>query len=265
MSFLQLLDRTPAFHHLVRLLRVREMTAWYLRLLPRERILPKTGARYRCRYLESILLADEIFNRNVYLNAIDPEKITTFADIGCNVGYFPVLLTELTGRRDLQGLMIDANPEMIAETEWHLRANSLSHVQPVSGLVGAEGDGETVDFYLLPSNLGSSQFAVYEPGKPRKGNWKKIAVPRLNLEEAWLQACGNVRCNVLKIDIEGSERELLKSEQAFLARVDTVIVEWHKWIIPRASVDVLLGQQGFVLIEVLEDIEQTGIAWYGRR
>ena len=116
----------------------------------------------------------------------------------------------------MQGLLIDANPEMIQEAAWHVKANKLDRVIPVLGLAGAAHPGQTVDFYLLPSNLGSSQFPVYEPGKPQKGAWKKISVPCLDVETLWLEHFGNVRCNLLKIDIEGSEKTFLQTDKRFL-------------------------------------------------
>jgi len=263
-SFLHFLDSLPLFHVLVRALRLRQLAGILLRLKPRVGKLPKTGARYRCRYLETILLADELFKRNVYLDALVAKPISTFVDLGCNVGLFPVLLTELTGRRDLRGLLIDANPEMVEEAKWHASVNDLKQVIPVFGLAGAANAGQTVDFYLLPSNLGSSQFPVYEPGKPQKGAWKKVTVPCVDVETLWVKQFGDVRCDILKIDIEGSEKTFLKTDERFLRRVDAIILEWHKWIISREEVERVLTAQGFQLVEVLEELGQTGIAWYRR-
>ncbi|HEY2330210.1 MAG TPA: FkbM family methyltransferase [Verrucomicrobiae bacterium] len=261
-SLLQSLDAQPLFHVLVRWLRLRQLAGWWLRVSPRVRRLPGSGACYRCRYLETILLADEIFNRNVYLKAIDPATTSTFVDLGCNVGLFPVLLHEITRRKDLCGLLIDANPDMVEEAAWHIRANQLDKVTPVLGLAGSASAGQTVDFYLLPSNLGSSQFPVYEPGKPQKGAWQKITVPCVDIEALWVKRFGDVRCNVLKMDIEGSEKSFLETDQKFLRRVDMIILEWHKWIVSRDAVEKMLNEQKFELVEVLEELEQTGIAWY---
>jgi len=263
-SFLHFLDSLPAFHLLVRTLRLRQIAGALLRLKPKVGSLPKTGARYRCRYLETILLADELFKRNVYLESLTAKPISTFVDLGCNVGLFPVLLTELTGRRDLRGLLIDANPEMVEEAAWHVNANQLNQVVPVFGLAGAANAGQTVDFYLLPSNLGSSQFPVYEPGKPQKGAWKKVTVPCVDVETLWLKNFGDVRCDILKIDIEGSEKTFLQTDKKFLQRVDSIILEWHKWIVSREEVERMLTEQGFQLAQVLEELGQTGIAWYRR-
>ncbi|HWD20989.1 MAG TPA: FkbM family methyltransferase [Verrucomicrobiae bacterium] len=263
-SFLHFLDSLPLFHVLVRTLRLRQLAGAMLRMKPRVGTLPKSGARYRCRYLETILLADELFKRNVYLEALAAKPISTFVDLGCNVGLFPVLLTELTGRRDLRGLLIDANPQMVEEATWHAATNDLKQVIPVFGLAGAANAGQSVDFYLLPSNLGSSQFPVYEPGKPQKGAWKKVTVPCVDVETLWVKQFGDVRCDILKMDIEGSEKTFLETDKKFLQRVDAIILEWHKWIVTREQVEAMLTAQGFKLVQVLEELGQTGIAWYRR-
>jgi FkbM family methyltransferase len=265
MSFLQTIDRIPAFHHAVRMLRLRELAGAVLGRFPRVRKLPDSAATYRCRYLETILLADEIFHRNVYLKAIPSDTVQTFADLGSNVGLFAVLLKHLTRRQDLQGIMVDANPPMVEETRWHLEANGLSQVTALFGLVGTGTQSEAAEFYVHPSNLGSSQFPVHEPGKPTKGDWRKVIVPSLSLENEWKQRMGDARCHILKVDIEGSEDQLFKHEVAFLARVDTLIVEWHKWIVSLEEITAQLASLGFERVEVLEDLEATGIAWFRTR
>jgi len=152
----------------------------------------------------------------------------------------------------------------VEETQWHLKTNAMHKVHALFGLVGNAQSGQSTDFYLLPSNLGSSQFPVYEPGKPPKGKWKKVSVPQLSLEEDWLKCVGDKRCDLLKVDIEGSEGELLKNETKFLERVDSIILEWHKWIVTENEIQSLLDLQGFERVELLEELEGTGIAWYRR-
>ena len=80
----------------------------------------------------------------------------------------------------------------------------------------------------------------------------------------WLKNFGDVRCDILKIDIEGSEKTFLQTDKKFLQRVDSIILEWHKWIVSRAEVERMLSEQGFKLAQVLEELGQTGIAWYQR-
>jgi FkbM family methyltransferase len=263
-SVLERLDALPLFHTAVRRLHLRSLLGMLLHAFPRHFELHGHGARYRSRFLETFLLADEIFRRQVYDQAIDPAEVTTFLDLGSNVGLFAVLLVHLTGRRDLRGLLIDANPAMVEESRWHLAANGLGGVVALQGLVGSTGDGQTSPFYLLPSNLGSSQFPIHEPHKPAKGDWRRILVPAVRVDEHWSRHFGAERCDLLKIDIEGSEARFIQSERRFLERVGRIILEWHKWLVSKEDIDRELEGMGFLAMGTLTETTTTGIAWYRR-
>lgn len=262
--WIQRLDRSPVVHRLIRALRVRSLAGAWLRRFPRVRRLPG-GAVYRQRTLESLVVADEWFRRGIYRAALDPAAVRTFADLGCNAGYAAVWLREATGRTGLRGLMADANPAMAEEARWHARANQLEGVSVVCGLAGADRATPESDFYLLPSNLGSSQFPVYDPAKPPQGAWEKISVPALDLEAEWVRAVGDVPCDWLKVDIEGSESRLPDTDPAFLRRARVMVLEWHKWLVNRDDLDRKLAALGMELAGVLEDHPTTGLAWYKRR
>ena len=261
MTLVQSLDHQDVLHQLIRVLHVREIVESALDFKPIVRTLA-SDARYRLRYLESLFLQDEFFGRGAYRKAIRSEVIETFADLGCNVGWFATLLAHETGRRNLRGLMIDANPAMVEKAAWVAQANKLDDVHVLHGLAGAEEDGPCGDFYLLPSNLGSSQFPICEPGQPPRGEWKKVTVPRIDLEETWVERFGDVRCHLLKVDIEGSEKCVFATDSKFLQRVDRVVLEWHKWIISRGELNAMLTARGFELIDVLEECQTSGVAWY---
>ncbi|MEP7015319.1 MAG: FkbM family methyltransferase [Verrucomicrobiota bacterium] len=264
MSLFEYLDRLPVVHLVVRWLRVRQLVGFLLNVFSLNRTLPGSGVQYRCRDLETLLMAHRVFVGNSYGNVIDSKTTRTFVDLGCNVGLFAALCAHETGRRDLHGLMVDANPAMIEETRWLLAANGLDKVVALHGLVGGAGAGDTAEFYLLPSHLGSSQFPVYDPSKPPKGAWKKVAVPKIDLEAAWKKHFGGARCHLLKVNIEGSEKELFRTESLFLRRVDKIVVEWHKWLLSRESMEELLRSQGFALVEILRETESLGDAVYQR-
>src|SRR5881628_1939912 len=102
-TIIQLLDRLPAFHLLVRWLGLRRILRLGLARLPLVRSLPRSGVRYRLRHLETFFVADEIFARGTYTRAVDPERTRTFADLGSHVGLFAALLAHQTGQRNLQG------------------------------------------------------------------------------------------------------------------------------------------------------------------
>lgn len=264
MTLIQYLDGLPAFHLLVRWLRLRQLLRFLLKICPIYRTLPGSGVRYRCRDLETLGSAHRIFVCNTYTKAIDPSALRTFVDLGCNVGFFAALLAHQTNRRDLRGLMVDANPALIEQARWLLKVNNLKKIVPLWGLVGSVGNGDTGEFYLLPSHLGSSQFPVYDPRKPPKGEWKKVEAPTIDLEASWKKNFGDARCNLLKVNIEGSEEKLLRAETEFLRRVDRIVVQYHQWLVSRDSIEEILRSQGFALIDVISVNESTGNALYQR-
>ena len=77
-----------------------------------------------------------------------------------------------------------------------------------------------------------------------------------------MERFGNVRCHLLKVDTEGSEKFLFANDSKFLQRIDRIVLEWHKWIISRRELDAMLISRGFELVEVLEECETSGVAWY---
>ncbi len=231
---------------------------------PIGRVLP-SGVRYRCRYLDSVTLAEEIFSQRSYARAV-PSTVRTFVDLGCNVGQFVAFVADVTGRRDLRGLAIDADPDMVAETQWVVDVNGLSSVTALQGLVGAPSAAvEQKDFFLHPCKIKSSAYALDEPGQPHKGDWKKTRVPTIDLEATWRARIGDdVRCDLLKVDIEGSEADFITEDNPFLRRVDAVVVEVHKWVVDPAVIDARLRANGFAKVTDLWVTEAFAIAHYAR-
>src|SRR5262249_11303330 len=97
-----------------------------------------------------------------------------------------------------------------------------------------------------------------------KGTWTKVQVPCLSLEEHWSRHFGVARCHLLKVDIEGSELNLLDAEAVFLRRVDTLLLEWHKWRVSLDQLKKLLVAHGFSLERILEENENMGTAFFKR-
>jgi hypothetical protein len=81
------------------------------------------------------------------------------------------------------------------------------------------------------------------------------------MEERWLKLVGEEPCDLLKLDIEGSELDFIRNETAFLQRTKTIFIEWHKWRgVTLDEVKNLLGRQGFLLKRVLQEEEAAGTA-----
>src|SRR5258705_6809868 len=220
------LSRSAFLRRSVQLLRLHKLANAWLRAFPLVKRLPGSGVKYRATRVESIPLAVEIFEKgNLYDASLLPKDFSTFADLGCNVGYFTCWLAHLATGRTLRGLMLDANPEAVQEAQWHAQANAMTEVYGLHGIVGEGRLGDFAEFYLYESNICSTCHLPDLEKLNLKGKWEKIRVPCVSLEVHWQRHFGDARCHVLKVDIEGSEMNFLKAEQGFLKRCDSILVE----------------------------------------
>ncbi|MEY2409031.1 MAG: hypothetical protein QOF48_1701 [Verrucomicrobiota bacterium] len=259
------LSRSAGLRRLVQWLRLHRVVNAWLRRFPLTRRLPGSGVVYRATRLESIPLAVEMFEKgNLYDASLLPKEFTTFADLGCNVGYFTCWLAHLAAGRTLSGLMLDANPQAVDEARWHARANGMPEVFGIHGIAGEGVAGGFAEFYLYESNICSTSHLPDTQKMDLKGKWETIRVPCVNMEEHWRKHFGDRRCHILKIDIEGSELSFLKAEESFLKLCDSVLVEWHKWRVQLDELRAFLDQQGFVFVKTVEETDQMGTAFFRR-
>lgn len=264
-TWIQRLAGMPAVHHAIRLLRVQAIAAKALSFRPVLRKLPKTGVEYRVRFLESFVMADEIFQREIYREAFEGLEVSTYIDLGSNVGYFPCYAAEYLGRRDLTALIVDANGAMAEESRWHVEHNGMQNARVIHGVVGFPSDVTEATFYVNASNVASSAQPVLNPNVPAKGPSKPVTVPTVDLAKAWRAHAGDRRVNLVKIDVEGFEREVLRTMGDVLDITDGVVIEWHKWINSHDEVEAILLARGFERRKVISEDPHCGVAVYRRR
>jgi FkbM family methyltransferase len=225
--------------------------------------LPDSGVVYRATRLESIPLANDIFEKgNLYDASLLPENFSNFADLGCNVGYFTCWLMHLAHGRKLRGLMLDANPEAVNEAHWHAEANHMPEIFAINGIAGEGTLGQSAEFFLYESNICSTSHPTEEARRVLKGTWTKISVPCVSITKFWQKKFGDERCHLLKIDIEGSELNFLQNEAAFLDRVDTILIEWHTWGSTLQQIKDLLAKHDFAYVKTVEESENMGTAFF---
>jgi len=259
------LSRSAWLRRTVQILRLNKLGNAWLRHFPLIKKLPGSGIVYRATRLESIPLSVEMFEKgNLYDAKLLPKDFTTFADLGCNVGYFTCWLMHLSQGRALRGLMLDANPQAVEEAKWHAQANGRPGIVGIHGIAGEGQRGEFAEFYLYESNICSTSHLPDVEKMQLKGKWEKIRVPCVSIEEDWKLHFGDARCHVLKVDIEGSELNFLRAETSFLQRCDSIIVEWHKWSVGLGDLRKFLEQHGFSYVKTIEENEQMGTAFFQR-
>jgi len=263
-KFISWLSRSAAARRFVTALRLHRVANAWLRRFPLVKQLPGSGVIYRATRVESIPLAQEMFDKGaLYDAALLPPHFTTFADLGCNVGYFTCWLAHLAQGRKLKGLMLDANPHAVADAGWHAQANGMNEVFAIHGIVG-EGTGGSANFYLYESNICSTSELPDVEKMGLKGQWEKISVPHVSVAEHWRKHFHGTRCHVLKIDVEGSEMNFLRAEESFLELVDSIIIEWHNWRVTLADVRAFLEPRGFRYLKTVEENDQMGTAVFSR-
>jgi FkbM family methyltransferase len=264
-KFIAWLAQSPGLRRLVQVLRIHRLANLWLGLFPWTKRLQGSNVIYRATRIESIPLAQEMFDKGaLYDSKLLPGNFLTFADLGCNVGYFTCWLAHLAAGRKLKGLMLDANPHAVNDAQWHATANGMTEVYGIHGIAGEGQPGDYAEFHLYESNICSTSHLPDPEKMGLKGAWEKIRVPCVSIEEQWKSRFKDARCHVLKVDIEGSELNFFKAEPAFLARCDSIIVEWHKWKVGLDELNAFLSSHGFQYVKTIEENEQMGTAYFAR-
>jgi len=249
---------------MVKRLGIHHLADWALRFRPISKS-TSSGLQYKVRSLASVVAAQEIFETEIYEGPLRGESIRRFVDLGCNVGYFPILLAEMTRSRELQGLMIDGNRTVLDEAEEHVKTNGLVGVHAILGLAGFSDERKEADFHLNPaSHIASTATGKLNPGVPSAGRSVKVTVPCVNVERAWEKQFGEAPIDLLKVDIEGMELELFRNARGLLARSSRVLFEWHKWQVSLEDCAGELAAAGFDQPATIWEDQQHGMAYCRR-
>ncbi len=253
----------PIVHRAIRRFHVQQVAEKALAVIPLRRRLKNSGCVYRVRYLESVLMADEIFARHIYREAFDGRDVRTFVDLGANVGYFTLYAAEFTKRRDLVSLAVDANESCTDEVRWHVERNRLS-TKVMTGVAGYPRDVTSATFYVNNSNVASSAQPVLNPDVPSKGDSVPVTVAAVDVAREWKAIAGDARIDLLKVDVEGFECDLIRNSTDLLGMTDRLVIEWHKWVTTIDEVERLLNERNFVRKTIISEDPHCGVAVFDR-
>lgn len=232
----------------------------YLKIFPR--IQKLNEIIYRCKSSESVSLAYEILEGgNVYPMDLVDGKVKTFADIGCNVGLFTIGLAAKF--KDISGILIDADKALLEETSWHLEINKIQ-AKVFHCCVGTR-EFPTTSFYKN-SNISTVSTAFWDNNWPQwfKKRMVRIIVPSETLTKLWSEYYFGSKCDLVKIDIEGSEFNLLEDEKSFFSGVKYLFVEWHKYAGNLDKLISLCDDVGLKFIKIIEEGNAGGVAFFKR-
>jgi FkbM family methyltransferase len=251
-----------AFREILKLFKVHLVLECVFKTFPQKKQSGKFS--YTVASLEAWLVEKEIFKKCIYDGVFDLADIRTFADLGCNRGFFAVWLAN-KARSDLKGILVEANPFLISEIQTLLKMNQFSTMHVFYGAAGAGMvDGE-VEILIPPTDVGAGLSDV--TFESLKGDsCKRVCVPILTIGKIWNEKFSSgERCDLLKVDIEGAELRFFEDEGDFLALVDRLVVEVHESMISLEEVKKTLTSNGFSLVKECKEDSETSLIFAERR
>jgi FkbM family methyltransferase len=157
----------------------------------------------------------ETFERQVYLPLCSRPAAEVIVDLGANIGDAAVFFA----RRYPRAIIIavecdDANFQLL-----------LNNVKPYTNVIPVKAAiwGET---QKLSVESGAGENAVYVSAQQSVESSK--SVDSLTLQ-ALMKAHHIDKIDILKIDIEGAEKNLFEQDCSWLAVVQTIGIEFHEW------------------------------------
>jgi FkbM family methyltransferase len=168
----------------------------------------------------------EVWHENVY--GLEPADVEgkVVLDVGANVGAFSVWAA-LHGA--LKVIAVEPEHSNVERLYHHMKRNAVDLVMSIAVVAVSEEVGPRT-MTVVPGEQGGSQMWRHGQRRADDDRGNTIEVETCTLGDLIADAGGHV--DVLKIDIEGSEYEVLThaAQVGTLAQVDRIVGEWHPWV-----------------------------------
>jgi FkbM family methyltransferase len=194
-------------------------------------------------------LLKQIFVDQVY--RVPMINVRHIVDLGANIGVATVFLSRLFP--DAEIACVEPSPQNTPLLEQTITLNGI-RARVFETAIGPR-DG-LVDLFL--SSTPDCTSAVHADNSFAVTRVPQITMPHVMREMGW------DGIDVLKIDIEGSERYLLTENQDWLGRVKMVVGESHLHVdYSYAQLQRDLGERGFALETVIAETNSYGATFQG--
>lgn len=237
----RLRNRKSVFRYCQRLGLVPGIRTYWRLVTYNTRPVPVTTTRLRAPLLVRPDTTDPYIFEEIFL--LDEYRFTTrreptlILDIGANVGYASIYFTH----RYPNARILAVEPEA-SNIEW-LRKNTAPY--PNINVVEAGIYNKPTRLKLVDAGAKSSDFQLVECA-PVEDGIEAITVDNL------LDLGQSTYADIVKIDIEGGEKELFEDNTEWLGKVDTVAIELHDRFKPgcKASFLQAASRYGFTGQEI---------------
>lgn len=154
-----------------------------------------------------------------------------FIDAGAHVGYFSLIAARLVGPEGLV-YSFEPDPSNHQLLEKNIELNNYKNVTPVNSAL-SDRPG-TMTLHL--TSLDTGRHSLYPQDIPLKG---QINVPTTTLD-AFLDARGWPQIDLIKMDVEGSEEDVINGMSELMKRnpKPQLLIEFNPALLRRAGVDL---------------------------
>lgn len=206
-------------------------------------------------------LYNDIFVDHEYDKAIFSalKKQTNILDLGANVGFFILRLMALASKTQQASVVaIEPDNKNIEELkrrlgEQNLAFNNRFKIKIIKGVAGKKCGFEKMYFsHNYHMNTVKKDFAY---AGSRQEIVKYIDLNNLLKSKKW---------DLIKVDIEGSEEELVRNYGLLFKRAKNVIMEIHRDVVCEMSIICMMKQYGFLKPENVADHGSNVLVFFQR-
>lgn len=188
----------------------------------------------------------EVFkhNNHMVLPGFKGKKDKIVFDVGANEGFYTFRMKE--NNPNLKIMAIEPVPSTFNLLKKNVNSNKLKNVI-LKNLALTKEKGKII-FEIVPeaTMIASLDIAMQKRPWLDTKRIKKITVASTTLKDL----CNKLKIDhidILKLDVEGSELEILKSSKDFLPNIKKIVIEWHSEKLKKGCKD-FLKENGFKLL-----------------
>lgn len=171
----------------------------------------------------------QVFEKKEYAFEVSRQP-RTIVDIGANIGLASIYFAN----EFPEARIFAVEPDL---SNFQLLQNNTAPYRQITPILGAVWN-ENIELQIVDPGTGKWGFIAQrtdvkngQPGKMHE-RVRGLTMPCL------LQEVGIDQVDILKVDIEGSEKELFGGRLDWINRVDAIIIETHDWLKPGCSQSV---------------------------
>jgi FkbM family methyltransferase len=157
--------------------------------------------------------------QSTYERALEAGEIPLILDCGANVGLATIWFARIFPRARIYAIEPDrGNFEMLCAN-----VRDYANVVPLHAAIW---DRHAENLAIVDPAVPASFYQVSESGESGRNDVRAYTVPEIT------RMAGSHRILLAKIDIEGGEQALFRSNTDWLGDVDAIAIELHDWLLP---------------------------------